>query len=233
MTESGASPQVLKLSETGKSQKNPRESTKRPAEISTEIEYGAQANSTILGTILAEIKQHNQSHSVSQFCEKEDREYLLTNNNMRQTLDTFDRGYPGTLDVTNFATNFQTNINNWNTNPTTKEFPKKSDRDDVDFLECPPVETNRLGSEDVLPAVINIPVPNPQTQRTLVNASNTKKSSLRKVNAKNGNGEVFLEKRYCSICNLDQPIRSKHCKSCMRCVATFDHHCPWIGKSIN
>jgi hypothetical protein len=41
-----------------------------------------------------------------------------------------------------------------------------------------------------------------------------------------------LEKHYCSTCYIDQPIRSKHCKSCRICVATFDHHCFWIGNCI-
>lgn len=41
-----------------------------------------------------------------------------------------------------------------------------------------------------------------------------------------------MEKRFCSNCNIDQPIRSKHCKNCKICVATFDHHCIWIGNCI-
>lgn len=41
--------------------------------------------------------------------------------------------------------------------------------------------------------------------------------------------ETYVEKRYCTVCNLEQPIRSKHCKSCGRCVALYDHHCPWMG----
>ncbi len=39
----------------------------------------------------------------------------------------------------------------------------------------------------------------------------------------------YIEKRYCTICNIEQPIRSKHCKDCQRCVAMYDHHCPWMG----
>lgn len=41
----------------------------------------------------------------------------------------------------------------------------------------------------------------------------------------------YIEKRYCTICNIEQPIRSKHCKECKRCVAMYDHHCPWMGSS--
>jgi hypothetical protein len=41
-----------------------------------------------------------------------------------------------------------------------------------------------------------------------------------------------LEKRFCSQCNIDQPIRTKHCKHCKGCISTFDHHCIWIGNCI-
>ena len=38
--------------------------------------------------------------------------------------------------------------------------------------------------------------------------------------------------RRCERCNIAQPLRSKHCPHCDRCVATFDHHCFWIGACI-
>lgn len=42
----------------------------------------------------------------------------------------------------------------------------------------------------------------------------------------------YVEKRYCTVCNVEQPIRSKHCKDCKRCVAMYDHHCPWTGNCV-
>ncbi len=44
-------------------------------------------------------------------------------------------------------------------------------------------------------------------------------------------GEM-LALRWCNYCEIYQPIRSKHCRDCGRCVRTHDHHCPWIGTCV-
>jgi palmitoyltransferase len=44
--------------------------------------------------------------------------------------------------------------------------------------------------------------------------------------------ELDLYKHFCPACNVDQPIRTKHCKDCGVCVATFDHHCIWAGNCV-
>lgn len=41
--------------------------------------------------------------------------------------------------------------------------------------------------------------------------------------------DFYEEIRFCLLCHNEQPIRAKHCKVCGRCVAMYDHHCPWLG----
>eukprot|EP00917_Polyrhabdina_sp_WS-2016_P002597 GHVP01005608.1.p1 GENE.GHVP01005608.1~~GHVP01005608.1.p1 ORF type:complete len:421 (+),score=52.10 GHVP01005608.1:31-1263(+) len=38
--------------------------------------------------------------------------------------------------------------------------------------------------------------------------------------------------RFCVICDIYQPLRTKHCYDCNVCVLTHDHHCPWIGTCV-
>mmetsp|Transcript_16759 Transcript_16759/g.42423 ORF Transcript_16759/g.42423 Transcript_16759/m.42423 type:complete len:467 (-) Transcript_16759:56-1456(-) len=38
--------------------------------------------------------------------------------------------------------------------------------------------------------------------------------------------------RTCPVCQAWQPLRTKHCHDCDRCVRRFDHHCVWVGNCV-
>eukprot|EP00756_Hemistasia_phaeocysticola_P057668 Hpha_TRINITY_DN34274_c0_g1::TRINITY_DN34274_c0_g1_i1::g.34459::m.34459 len=44
--------------------------------------------------------------------------------------------------------------------------------------------------------------------------------------------ESRSDEPWCSVCKHGCPPRAVHCKSCNRCVARWDHHCPFLGQCV-
>lgn len=42
--------------------------------------------------------------------------------------------------------------------------------------------------------------------------------------------DIYKNEHLCHICRTRQPIRSRHCRFCERCVEEFDHHCIYLSK---
>ncbi|KRX10757.1 hypothetical protein PPERSA_04924 [Pseudocohnilembus persalinus] len=73
---------------------------------------------------------------------------------------------------------------------------------------------------------------NDSLQNSQKTKDKNKKICKKDKNQNNQQNEIVLETRYCKVCFQEQPIRTKHCNQCKKCIATYDHHCPWLGLCI-
>ena len=69
-------------------------------------------------------------------------------------------------------------------------------------------------------------------KKSNIEVLNLKQIIKKEIHPDNQKDESILEITYCVECLIDIPLRSKHCKECRKCVATFDHHCTWIGNCV-
>lgn len=84
---------------------------------------------------------------------------------------------------------------------------------------------------------LQVPDPSFEPSPHIVNTNRSeneeeKENTQNNIEISNVDDIQILEIRHCTICRIDQPLRSKHCRDCGKCVATQDHHCPWLGICI-
>lgn len=53
-------------------------------------------------------------------------------------------------------------------------------------------------------------------------------STMLRFNTEDGD----FKYRLCDYCEIQQPMRTKHCEDCGKCVRKYDHHCPWLEACI-
>jgi hypothetical protein len=52
------------------------------------------------------------------------------------------------------------------------------------------------------------------------------------VEAANNPTADASQKKLCRMCNKHQPLRTKHCHECEKCVLTYDHHCVFFHNCV-
>jgi len=113
---------------------------------------------------------------------------------------------------------------------------KNLDLDEIltDKKELPKTKFQKtLNSNNQLNLIPNSELNNEALKRIHIQIDNPCRESFLPGEGEKVPTEVFfVEKRYCTVCNIEQPFRSKHCKDCDRCVAKYDHHCPWLGNTF-
>ena len=106
--------------------------------------------------------------------------------------------------------------------------------------DCPfgAMEDEEQGSKPALPQLVRDVEPTTTQQKTTDYTSVRQESTVasnpldQEAEEEDFNPLAFIELKFCTVCHLEMPLRTKHCKQCDQCVATHDHHCPWIGTCI-
>lgn len=88
------------------------------------------------------------------------------------------------------------------------------------------VEEHPLADQENIPTVKDECTPSSSINQLSITNLN--------INSNFNKGENFDDKktRFCSICLINQALRTRHCRDCGRCVSLYDHHCPWVGNCI-
>jgi len=120
---------------------------------------------------------------------------------------------------------------NMNASKTPNKGTPKNKKEDTEVAQSPIVETPRKDT-DVVETTRHDGLVDTQTSAKYNCLKEVLGLQTRFGTQHGPENFMDMEKRFCANCNIDQPIRCKHCKHCKFCVATFDHHCIWIGNCI-
>lgn len=105
----------------------------------------------------------------------------------------------------------------------------------IKYMKIPPGVSSQVVKSNITrqkrPSAINIELPT-FSPKSLSNPTEESKSDGFSPVTTEFSGEILIETRKCSYCEVNQPLRSKHCAECNNCVALHDHHCPWLGVCI-
>ncbi|KAI3643530.1 hypothetical protein MP228_013085 [Amoeboaphelidium protococcarum] len=94
-------------------------------------------------------------------------------------------------------------------------------------IELAPVVRDNLQQSEVHNPSTIVPTGDDQKQQSEIQDLNSQQNHCLELHHWKD-----VPRRWCGLCQVHQPIRTKHCYTCGQCVLRFDHHCQFTGMCI-